>query len=435
MTTLQLTTFRADITPPIGHPLCGGWYEKPATGITDNLSALGVVLIPDGQKPVVLCALDWCEISHADHLLWRTRLADAASTTPDRVAVQCVHSHEVPWPDREAQSLLDQHRSAARVMDVAFCDDAIERATRAARAALSNPRTVTHIGIGEAKVDRVASNRRILGPDGKIKAIRWTATKDPAVRAEPEGLIDPMLKTVSFWNGETKLAALHYYATHPNSYGGNGWVTKDFAGLARERRQAEDMGAAHVYFTGCGGNVTAGKYNDGAPENRAVLAARIHAGLAESERRVERVAAGDFEWRTAPVFLPPREDMNETDLLKAIPDRSQSPSQRIKAAMKLAYLRQTERRDPTPLAALHLGGKVCILHLPGESFIEYQLFAQSLCPDHFVAVASYGDCSTGYIPMTKSYEEGGYEPTDSFVSPQSEPLMKEAITACLERHS
>ena len=45
-----------------------------------------------------------------------------------------------------------------------------------------------------------------------------------------------MLKTVSFWNGDAKLAALHYYATHPMSYYGDGLVTSDFVGLARAAR-------------------------------------------------------------------------------------------------------------------------------------------------------------------------------------------------------
>jgi hypothetical protein len=31
----------------------------------------------------------------------------------------------------------------------------------------------------------------------------------------PGGLIDPMLKTITFATGDTPLARLHYYATHP----------------------------------------------------------------------------------------------------------------------------------------------------------------------------------------------------------------------------
>ncbi|MSR65227.1 MAG: hypothetical protein EXS18_05535 [Verrucomicrobiae bacterium] len=427
MPTLRITSFRADITPPIGHPMCAGWHPKPANKLVDNLFALGVVLVPEGQPPVVLCAIDWVEVSHADNKLWREKLGKAAGTTADRVAVQCVHTHEGPWPDREAQALVEKHDPNTKIMFLDFCDAAIERVAAAVKAAMASLKPVTHIGTGEAEVRMVASNRRILGPDGKVKAVRWTATKDPAVRAEPEGLIDPMLKTISFWNGDSKLAALHYYATHPNSYGGVGEITKDFAGLAREQRQAEEPGTAHIYFTACAGNVTAGKYNDGNPVNRPVLTQRIHQGLVDSEKKVERFLAERLEWRTVPVELPPREDFDEKQKISEIADLSRAGSERIKSAMHLAYLRQTARHDPTWLTSLHFGNGIVIVHLPGEPFIEYQLLAQHLRHDAFVAVAGYGDCSGGYICLERSYDEGGYEPTDAFVSRKSESLMVEAI--------
>ena len=47
----------------------------------------------------------------------------------------------------------------------------------------------------------MASNRRILGPDGKVKYVRYTACKDPEIRDMPVGTIDPMLKMISFWDG------------------------------------------------------------------------------------------------------------------------------------------------------------------------------------------------------------------------------------------
>jgi hypothetical protein len=433
MPKLQLTSFRADITPPVGHPMCGGWYPKPADKLVDNLFALGVVLVPEGQPPVVLCAIDWVEVSHADNRLWREKLGRAAGTNAERVAVQCVHTHEAPWPDREAQALVEKYDPNTKIMFLDFCDAAIERTAAAVKAAMISLKPVTHIGTGEAEVKMVASNRRILGPDGKTKAVRWTATKDSAVRAEPEGLIDPMLKTISFWNGDTKLAALHYYATHPNSFGGVGEITKDFAGLAREQRQAEEPGTAHVYFTACAGNVTAGKYNDGNPANRPVLMQRLYQGIVDSEKKVERFLVERIDWRTVPVELPPREDFEEKKKLAEIADLSRSGTERIKSAMHLAYLRQTVSRDPTLLTSIHLGDGIVIVHLPGEPFIEYQFLAQHLRHDAFVAVAGYGDCSGGYICLERSYDEGGYEPTDAFVSKKSESLMVEAIGRLVNR--
>lgn len=85
---------------------------------------------------------------------------------------------------------------------------------------------------GEAKVERVASNRRILGSDGKVETFRGSSTKDPRAWASPEGQIDPQTKTLSFWHGDQPVASISVYATHPMSYYGQGQVSADFTGLA-----------------------------------------------------------------------------------------------------------------------------------------------------------------------------------------------------------
>ena len=74
-----------------------------------------------------------------------------------------------------------------------------------------------------------------------------------------------MLKTLCFWNGDTPLCALSAYATHPMSFYGKGGVSADFVGMARKRRQADTPKVFQMYASGCSGNVTAGKYNDGDP--------------------------------------------------------------------------------------------------------------------------------------------------------------------------
>ena len=61
---------------------------------------------------------------------------------------------------------------------------------------------MTHVGAGSGTVEMVASNRRILGEDGKVLHTRWTATRDEEIRAFPAGTIDPELKLISFWNDD-----------------------------------------------------------------------------------------------------------------------------------------------------------------------------------------------------------------------------------------
>ena len=424
---IRLCTFTSDITPPVGHPLCAGWYP-PARTIGGPLQALGLILIADGEPPVVLCALDWAELSNGDYDRWRADLARAVGTDPGRVAVHCTHAHDTPWPDRDAQDILDAHDRPDVIMAGDWAERARAAAASAAAAALAEPRPCTHFSTGEARVDRVASNRRLIGQDGRLWAMRWTKTSDPMVRAAPEGLIDPMLKTIGFWNEDAPLAVAHYYAVHPTSLDGTGVVNPEFVGLARNRRTAA-AGVPHLYFTGCAGNVAAGKYNDGIADNRELFAGRIHDAMIAAEEGAERHRLTELRWVVEPVLLPPRPDLDEEALLAPIRAPATDGRDLSRAALMLTYLRRRER--PIPVTCVHLGAGASVLHLPGETFIEYQFHARAARPDAFVAVAGYGDLGPGYITLERSFAEGGYEPTDAFVSGASEVILRSAIDRVL----
>jgi hypothetical protein len=427
MPDLHLATFAADVTPPTGHPLCGGWI-KPVVGVDDPLRAVGVVLLGAG-RPVVLCAVDWCGLRNDAHAAWREALAAATHTVPENVAVHCVHPHNAPFADLEAERLIEGVKGAPS-LDLAFFAKAVRRVADAARATLAHTARFTHVGVGQAKVEKVASNRRIVGDDGRVKAMRYSATTDPAVRAEPEGLIDPFLKTLSFWDGGRPLAALHYYATHPMSYYGDGRVSSDFCGLARQRRQDDDADVRQLYFTGCAGNVTAGKYNDGSPANRRVLRDRVYAAMAAPWKATERQPVKGWEWRVEPVRLPARTEpsFGEEASRRLLEDAKQGAARRNNAAFQLAWLKRLGR--PIELTYLDFG-KAAVLHLPGEPFVEYQRKAQQLRPDGFVCVAGYGDGGPGYIPTAAAYREGGYEPTVALSGPGSETILHAAMAKLL----
>ena len=98
----------------------------------------------------------------------------------------------------------------------------------------------------------------------------------------------------------------------------------------------------------------------------------------------------------------------------------------MKAALNLAFIERVQAGRPLELSCLAVGG-IRILHLPGEPFIEYQLFAQAQRPDLAVFVAGYGDDGTGYIPTANGYLEGGYEPTQSPLKPEAEVLLLQTL--------
>jgi hypothetical protein len=190
--------FEVDATPPVGYQMA---YD-PVVKLWDmGLKAKGIVLTGIGN-PVVLVSIDWIGIANESHDEFRIALAAAAGTIPERVAVHTIHQHDAPKGDIKDDFVLA----------------VLHRLEIAVRQSLEKVHPVTHIGLGSAQVYEVASNRRILGEDGLVRATRYTATKDPVLRAEPEGLIDPLLSEVSLWNGDKPLIIMTFYATHPQSY-------------------------------------------------------------------------------------------------------------------------------------------------------------------------------------------------------------------------
>jgi hypothetical protein len=209
-----------------------------------------------------------------------------------------------PGYDFLAEEIAAAAGIPGKMFDVEFAKQTIKRAAAAAHDALVAAQPATHIGHGVARVDKVASNRRILGPDGKVRIVRWSKCEDPEVRALPEGTIDPNVRMVSFWQNEKPLAVLSYYTTHPQSYYRTGKTSADFVGLARSLSEAELRGALQIHFNGASGNVTAGKYNDGSHEARLALADRLADGMKRAWNSTEKelLAETDLEWETRPWF-------------------------------------------------------------------------------------------------------------------------------------
>ncbi|MEI6467230.1 MAG: hypothetical protein WCQ89_21085 [Verrucomicrobiota bacterium] len=425
---LHIAPFRFDVTPPKGHGCCGGWI-KPVTDVDDPLEAIGYVLLGAGD-PLVFCTVDWTGLLNTAHLEWRTALAQGAGTTPDRVAVHCVHQHNAPLVCPDAQRLLSPQTDLPKTFETDFFRTCLDRGRAAVSAAVPKAMPVTHIARGEAPVIEVAANRRVSrGANGRILAMRGSSCKDPALIALPEGLIDPQLRTIAWYAGEKKVVSCHYYATHPMSYYGDGRVTADFCGLARRRREQDEPGCTHLYFTGCAGNIAAGRYNDGTPAARVRLTRRIYDGIVASEAKLRREPIGRFEWRTQQFVPAPNPAIVIDALEELITKRKDAPVLRMRPAFKLSFIQRCQRGQPFVLGALHVND-VASLYLPAEPFIEYQLRAHQIA-GRPVAVAAYGDAGPWYIPTQPEFPSGGYEVEHAFARPETDDALTQALTALL----
>jgi hypothetical protein len=106
---------------------------------------------------------------------------------------------------------------------------------------------------------------------------------------------------------------------------------------------------------------------------------------------------------------------------------------RASVAKTLAWARRCLAGATIDLQCLRLG-EARVLHMPGELCVEYQLAAQQMRPDLFVAMAAYGEYAPGYICTEIAYSQGGYEASQraSLVAPHVEHVLNAAMRKLLE---
>jgi hypothetical protein len=427
---MTIATFDVDATPPLGTHMA---YDPVRRVDELTLRCRGIVLLGHGD-PIVLCSVDWIGIANEGHDVFREELAKAAGTSPGRVAIHAIHQHDAPGCDFTAERLISElNLDGYSRFDGEFQRDVIQRAANAVRDSVTKAVPVTHYGYGEASVAQVASNRRVEVKDGKVGRMRGSSSKIPELIALPEGVIDPVVSCLVFWNDVQPVAVISSYACHPQSYYRTGVPSPDFPGIARFMRGQDLNGTLHVHFNGAGGNIAAGKYNDGSQPNRMVLAQRLYLGMKQAFENAKPVPmeSNSISWESISVKLPLASHLNKEDLetrLRAIPARGY-----ISLADQLAWCHCVDAGHSIDIGCLTLGS-VRMLFMPGELFVEFQLAAKQMRPDLHVMMAAYGDYGPGYIGTAVSYEEGGYEtgPSSSNVAPESEQILLDTMKQLLK---
>jgi hypothetical protein len=186
-----------------------------------------------------------------------------------------------------------------------------------------------------------------------------------------------------------------------------------------------------------GGGIAAGKYNDGSPPNRELLASRVHEAMRKAWAATQRLSLTNVQFRSEPLELTPRNSPGFTveEMKRVLTTQSGAPFAafaKCKAALGLSWRERVEAGRPLDVPVLDFGPAQLIL-LPAESYVEFQLFAQAVRPEGFVMAVGYGECAPGYIPIEKAWAEDDSNLRDwCWVAPGAETAMKTAIAAALK---
>jgi len=140
---------------------------------------------------------------------------------------------------------------------------------------------------------------------------------------------------------------------------------------------------------------------------------------------------GEVTWTTHDILPPSDERFDEATIMRQISDRTQRVVSRNRPSYTVAWLQRAARKIPITLSSLHVNS-ASMIHLPSECFVEYQLRAQAVTPDRFVACAAYGDGGPWYIPTADAYPQGGYAVNVAWCAPDIDRMLTGGINSILK---
>ncbi|MDD5599117.1 MAG: hypothetical protein PHV82_14315 [Victivallaceae bacterium] len=421
---IKLGTFKIDVTPEIGAPISYGINRK-----VDSSIFIRGVIIDDSEKRIVLVACDFIYIWGGAYGQIKELTAQAAGTVADNVFLHSIHQHDSVRIALELNEAYKRYRGM-EITPLAYYRKIREDLAKAVAQTSTELKPVKKLAAAERRIGGLASNRRLVGADGKVYAMRYSMCHDPELQRQPTGLIDPLLRSIGFIGADDKpLAILHFYASHPMTAYKRNMLSADVPGAALDY-VTEQYGpdTFQMYFTGCGGNITFGKYSlEDKAASLNMLGERLGRELLANCNRLDLREPGEIVVKHSSFELPLKPELNEKDLLKKLTE-TVNPNEAILLSTRLEMVRNWEQWKNLVISRISIGDDIHLLSMPSETVVEYQLYAQSLIPEKFLACAAYANSSYGYIPTAAMYEEGGYEPEYGAVTTAvAEEKMKKAI--------
>src|SRR5207248_9448759 len=125
-----------------------------------------------------------------------------------------------------------------------------------------------------------------------------------------------------------------------------------------------------LYASGCSGDVTAGKYNDGSPANRPLLAQRLFQAMKQAWKETKTVPLQKMDFRLAKLDLEFRKtaSYSKDAMTKVLENDKDQPRNRILAAMGLASLNRVSAGQKIDFPCVDFGAAQLVL-FPGEAFV------------------------------------------------------------------
>lgn len=412
---LRLGVAEVDITPPVGAPMAGYYYNREATGVHDPLHVKAMVF-QQGGVTIAVAACDLVSLPREISEAARIRVQQQIGLASDHVMITATHDHTTPviLTNPSRYQLTGRTKEIAQAYTDSLADkiaDAIVEADHKLQP------VEMRAGIGQETT--VSFNRRYFMKDGSVG---WNPGKLNPNIVRPAGPIDPDLPVLYFESPAGKpVAAYTNFGLHQDTTGGFEFSGDFSYTLGRVLKFAKGDDFFSLFTIGAAGNVNHLDVTRKDPQSSFEEAARVGAVLGGDALKVIQAAP-----------LTPVSQIKVSDrvLQFPVPQYTQEEvdwAQRTQASLgtahpapfldlvKAARIIELAARHGKPLDAevqvFTLGNDVAIVGFPGEMFAEFGLQLKEDSPFPITICSELANGALVYIPNRVAYEEGNYEPT------------------------
>ncbi len=416
---LRVGAASVKITPPIGVPMAGYYFERAAEGVHDDLYAKAIVLEKDGVK-AALVALDLISTNRDVVEAARQEIEEKAGIRGDHVIISATHAHT--GPVLSGRSTRDDALGAKKPIAeeyTASLPNRIAESILTAQAKLMPAKIAAGIGHEEG----LSFNRRFHMKDGSVG---WNPGKLNPNIIRPVGPIDPDVPVLYFETPDGRpLATYVNFAMHLDTVGGL-QISADYPyTLSRLLGEFKGWEMLTVFTTGTAGDINHVNVKWANPQKGHGEAARIGTILAaevlKTFERLEWLEAGPLGARSEIITLPlAKLEAGEVEKAREVAARhreGKSNQPTFLETVKAYKVLDVVGRDGKPLEAevqvIALGKDVAWVGLPGEIFVELGLAIKNASPFKYTIIAELANGSVGYVPTKRAYPEGNYEPVSA----------------------
>ena len=421
--TLKAGSATANITPPLGTRIPGGFRPRYAENVDDELFAKAVV-IDNGTTCIAIVTCDLIAIPEKVADAAKARIADRCDIPPAHVMINATHTHTaVAIADLLG---VDEDTEYTEWVPLKIAD-AVELAVWRLKPA--------RVGFASVDEERITFNRRWHMRDGTV---RFNPGIEHPDLVKPTGTIDPevAMMFVEAADDGTPISAVANFSLHYIGTDNSNALSADYFGHF-DRRMRHYLGDTCISLLW---NAASGQINNtdfsgrtkwtASGHQQAVKMANVLAGHFIVEMQLMEMhetldLSGDLATLTFQRKEITAEDLKIAEQVLSVPQGTYDAyetgpfswvvGERIPQALVDVYARECQRlaKLPTqmtaPVQVIRLG-EAAIVALPGEVFVETGMNIKSKSDAKPTFLVSLANGYIGYICTDKALiEEGGYE--------------------------